>query len=315
MVSRDAQWNGAERDARSAPVHSASRLTEVPLGKRDLPTLTALTPTASGRMAQPLKLKPGQKIRLKDFDPNYRDGTHKEAAKSEAAENAAALDELAYRLYAEHRRALLIVLQGMDTSGKDGTIRHVMSRVSPQTCKVVSFKQPNSEELEHDFLWRVHKAVPAHGQLGIFNRSHYEDVLIVRVHELAPKKVWATRYDKINGFEKFLADEGIVVLKFFLHISRDEQRRRLEQRIKTPHKRWKISESDVKERAYWNAYQRAYEDALTKCSTDAAPWHIVPSDRRWYRNLVVGRVVRKTLEQMNPKFPKSTLDLKKLKIQ
>jgi len=266
-------------------------------------------------MAQPLKIKPGQKVRLKGLDPSYHDGTSKKSAQREADENAAALDELAYRLYAEHQRALLIVLQGMDTSGKDGTIRHVMSRVSPQTCKVVSFKQPNSEELEHDFLWRVHKAVPPHGQLGIFNRSHYEDVLIVRVHELAPKKVWSARYEKINEFENLLVSEGIVILKFFLHISRDEQRRRLEQRIKAPHKRWKISESDIKERMYWDDYQRAYEDALTKCSTDAAPWYIVPSDRRWYRNLVVGRVVRKALEQMNPQFPKSTLDLKKLKIK
>jgi PPK2 family polyphosphate:nucleotide phosphotransferase len=266
-------------------------------------------------MAQPLKLKPGEKIRLKDFDPRNHDGTTKLAAKREADKNAAALDELAYRLYAEHRRALLIVLQGMDTSGKDGTIRHVMSRVSPQTCKVVSFKQPNAEELEHDFLWRVHKAVPPHGMLGIFNRSHYEDVLVVRVHELAPKKVWSGRYETINQFESFLTNEGIVILKFFLHISRDEQRRRLEERISAPKKRWKISEADVKEREYWAAYQRAYEDALTKCNTSDAPWHIVPSDRRWYRNLVVGRVVRKTLEDMDPRFPKSTLDLKKLKIK
>src|SRR5215472_8671824 len=163
-------------------------------------------------MSQPLKVKPGTRVRLADFSTSYHEGLDKEEGLARAQTNADSLDELAYRLYAEHRRALLIVLQGMDTSGKDGTIRHVMSRVSPQTCKVVSFKQPNSEELEHDFLWRIHRAVPPHGQIGIFNRSHYEDVLVVRVHELVEKSVWKSRYEKINGFEKFLISEGNVIL-------------------------------------------------------------------------------------------------------
>jgi PPK2 family polyphosphate:nucleotide phosphotransferase len=203
----------------------------------------------------------------------------------------------------------------MDTSGKDGTIRHVMSRVSPQTCKVVSFKQPNSEELEHDFLWRVHRAVPPHGQIGIFNRSHYEDVLVVRVHELVEKSVWKSRYQKINNFEEFLTSEGIVILKFFLHISRDEQRERLRARIEDQHKRWKISEADVAERRFWDDYQRAYEDALTECNTHDAPWYIVPADHKWYRNLVVGQVVHDTLKEMDPQYPPAPKDLAKLVIE
>ncbi|HEV2972764.1 MAG TPA: PPK2 family polyphosphate kinase [Pirellulales bacterium] len=266
-------------------------------------------------MSQPLKVKPGAKVQLKDFDPDFHDGIEKQAALEEAAKNADALDELAYRLYAEHRRALLIVLQGMDTSGKDGTIRHVMSRVSPQTCKVVSFKQPNSEELEHDFLWRVHRAVPPKGQIGIFNRSHYEDVLVVRVHHLVEKSVWKSRYEKINLFEKFLAQEGTTILKFFLHISRDEQRERLLKRIEDPHKLWKISEADVAERKYWDDYQRAYEDAIAECGADHASWYIVPANHKWYRNLVVGRVVHETLKQMDPKFPAAAKDLTKLVIE
>jgi PPK2 family polyphosphate:nucleotide phosphotransferase len=266
-------------------------------------------------MSQLLKVKPGAKVRLKDFDPDFHDGIEKEAALDEAAKNAEALDALAYRLYAEHRRALLIVLQGMDTSGKDGTIRHVMSRVSPQTCKVVSFKQPNSEELEHDFLWRVHRAVPPKGQIGIFNRSHYEDVLVVRVHELVEKSVWKSRYEKINLFEKFLADEGTTILKFFLHIGRDEQRERLRKRIEDPHKLWKICEADVAERKYWDDYQRAYEDAITECGAGDAPWYIIPANHKWYRNLVVGRVVHEALKEMDPRFPAATTDLTKLVIE
>jgi len=265
-------------------------------------------------MSQPLKVKPGTRIRLADFSTSYHDGLDKEEGLARAEKNAEALDELAYRLYAEHRRALLIVLQGMDTSGKDGTIRHVMSRVSPQTCKVVSFKQPNSEELEHDFLWRIHRAVPPHGQIGIFNRSHYEDVLVVRVHELVEKSVWKSRYEKINGFEKFLISEGNVILKFFLHVSRDEQRDRLRARIKDEYKRWKISEADVAERRYWDDYQRAYEDALSECNTHDAPWYIVPSDHKWYRNLAVSQVICDTLKEMDPQYPPAPKDLAKLVI-
>ena len=266
-------------------------------------------------MSQQLKVKPGTNVRLEDFSPSFHDRLEKEEALSKAAEHAEALDELAYRLYAEHRRALLIVLQGMDTSGKDGTIRHVMSGVSPQTCKVVSFKQPNSEELEHDFLWRIHRATPPHGQIGIFNRSHYEDVLVVRVHGLVEKSVWKSRYAKINEFEKFLTQEGTTILKFFLHISRDEQAERLRKRIDDPHKCWKISEADVAERRFWDDYQRAYEDAINECSTDVAPWYIVPADHKWYRNLIVSRIVHETLQKMDPQFPPAPKDLAKLVVE
>jgi PPK2 family polyphosphate:nucleotide phosphotransferase len=266
-------------------------------------------------MSQPLKVKPGTKVRLADFSPDFHEGLDKSDGVAEGAKHAAALDELAYRLYAEHRRALLVVLQGMDTSGKDGTIRHVMSGVSPQTCKVVSFKQPNSEELEHDFLWRVHRAVPPKGQIGIFNRSHYEDVLVVRVHELVEKSEWKSRFAKINEFERYLTQEGTTILKFFLHISRDEQRDRLRRRIEDPHKRWKISEADVAERRFWDDYQQAYEDALTQCSTNFAPWSIVPADHKWYRNLVVSRTVHETLLEMDPTFPSPKVDLAKLVVE
>jgi PPK2 family polyphosphate:nucleotide phosphotransferase len=265
-------------------------------------------------MWQPLKVKPGTSIHLEEFKAGFHDGLDKEEGLAKAAKNADALDELAYKLYAEHRRSLLIVLQGMDTSGKDGVIRHVMSHVSPQNCKVVSFKVPNAEEREHDFLWRIHRSVPPAGSIGIFNRSHYEDVLVVRVHNLVEKSEWKTRYEKINKFERFLTDEGTTILKFFLHISRDEQRDRLRSRIEDPHKCWKISEADVAERKFWDDYQRAYEDALTECNTDYAPWYIVPADHKWYRNLIVGRVVRDTLEEMNPKFPQPPKDLAKLVI-
>src|SRR4029077_11701999 len=199
--------------------------------------------------------------------------------------NVAVLDELAYRLYAENKRSLLIVLQGMDTSGKDGTIRHVMQGFNPSCCTVVSFKQPSAEELDHDFLWRIHNAAPRRGEVAIFNRSHYEDVLVVRVHELGPRSVWARRYAEINEFEHLLHQHGTTVLKFFLHISRDEQLQRLLERLEEPHKHWKFSEGDLAERQKWKEYQRAYQDALARCSTEHAPWFLIPSDRKGYRDL------------------------------
>ncbi len=265
-------------------------------------------------MPQSIKVKPGEKIRLSDYDPDHHEGLDKAEGLKQSTVHAQALDELAYRLQAEHRRALLVVLQGMDTSGKDGTIRHVMSHVSPQTCKVASFKAPTGAELEHDFLWRIHNVCPPRGSIGIFNRSHYEDVLVVRVHDLVPKHEWKTRYEKINEFEKYLVGEGTAILKFFLHISPDEQRERLQARVDDPHKRWKISPSDVAERKFWDDYMLAYEEALMRCSTADAPWHIVPANHKWYRNLVVARTVHETLKEMNPQFPKSTLDLSKMQI-
>ena len=255
-------------------------------------------------MTQPITVPPGTKIRLDDFDPGYAgDVEGKKEASKELAANSRALADLGYRLYAEHRRALLLVLQGMDTAGKDGTIRHVMRGFNPQSCRVKSFKQPSIEELDHDFLWRISRALPPKGDVGIFNRSHYEDVLVVRVHNLVPKSEWQTRYDRINAFEKLVVEGGTTIVKVFLFISKERQRTRLQARLDNPDKRWKFSHADVKERGYWDEYTRAYEEALTRCNTDHAPWHIVPSNRKWYRNLIVSRILCKTLRKMDPQFP------------
>jgi PPK2 family polyphosphate:nucleotide phosphotransferase len=255
-------------------------------------------------MSHPLTPPPLSKVKLADFDPEYVDGDWtKETAKQRLAENSLALTELAYRLYAEDRRSVLLVLQGMDTSGKDGTIRNVTAGVNPHSFEITAFKQPSAEELDHDYLWRIHLAEPNYGQIGIFNRSHYEDVLVVRVHELVPKSVWKQRYEQINSFERTLVENRVSLIKCFLHISKDEQKERLEARLDDPTKRWKFSRKDLEERKYWDAYQDAYEDVLTRCNTEHAPWHIVPANRKWYRNLVVSNLLRKTLEDMNPQYP------------
>jgi len=255
-------------------------------------------------MTQPFSPPPLSKVKLADFDPRYVDGDwDKLKAGARIKENTIVLRELAYRLYAENRRAVLLVLQGMDTSGKDGTIRKVTTGINPLSIQIADFKQPTAEELDHDFLWRVHRETPNRGHIGIFNRSHYEDVLIVRVHKLVPKSVWRRRYDHINDFERLLVDSGTAVLKCFLHISPQEQRERFEARLKDPTKRWKFSANDLKERKLWDDYQQAYEDALTHCNTEHAPWHIVPADRKWNRNLVVSNLLRETLEKLDPQFP------------
>ncbi len=267
-------------------------------------------------MKQPLCLAPGKKIRLKDFDAGSTGGIKsKKKVRAELAENVAALDGLGYRLYAENRRSLLLVLQGMDSAGKDGTIRHVMQGFNPQSCRVTAFKQPGVEELAHDFLWRVSLAVPRKGFIGIFNRSHYEDVLVVRVHNLVPKEEWESRYQRINLFEKMLSDGGVTIVKIFLHVSRQEQRRRLQARLDDPEKRWKFSRADLRERRYWNDYQWAYDAAITRCNTKHAPWYIVPADHKWYRNLAVSRILRKTLERMAPQFPPAEEGLEGLVIE
>ena len=252
----------------------------------------------------------GEKVHLAEYDTRDVDGDgNKMSAAAQINENTAVSTDLAYRLYASNQRAVLLVLQGMDTSGKDGTIRTVMSGVNPQSFSIVSFKQPSSEELDHDFLWRIHKAVPRRGEIGIFNRSHYEDVLIVRVHNLVPEKEWRSRYDRINEFEELLVEGGVTIVKCFLHISKDEQRERLQARLDNPDKRWKFNKSDLSERKLWDDYQQAYEDALTRCNTHHAPWHIIPADRKWYRNLVVSRILRETLEKLNPQFPEPATNL------
>lgn len=244
------------------------------------------------------KVKEGTHVKLKDYDSDYSgEHSNRADAEKELTKLTQELSEMQELLAAAHHLSVLIILQGMDTSGKDGTIRHVLGQVNPQGCIVHSFKAPTQEELEHDFLWRIHKATPAKGMIGVFNRSHYEDVLIVRVHNLVPKDVWEQRYKEINQFEKLLARNGTIILKFFLHISYEEQEQRFLAREKDKDKAWKISVDDWKERAYWNDYQAAYEDALSKCSTDEAPWYIVPANHKWYRNLAIAETLVQTMKR------------------
>jgi PPK2 family polyphosphate:nucleotide phosphotransferase len=249
---------------------------------------------------------PGQKVDLDKYDPDEVRG-HKVEAKEKSSAIQTRLGELQELLFASHDRKVLIVLQGMDTSGKDGTIRHVMGGFNPQGTRVVSFGKPSLEELDHDYLWRVHRQVPRKGEVVVFNRSHYEDVLVVRVHSLVPKTIWKRRYDQIRSFEQILFEEGAVILKFFLHISRDEQRARLQARIADPKKRWKFQHGDLEERKLWDDYQRAYEDALSKTSTDRAPWYIVPANQKWYRNYVVASIVVDAMESLHLKYPEIDL--------
>jgi PPK2 family polyphosphate:nucleotide phosphotransferase len=253
---------------------------------------------------QPTTFKPGKKIRLARLDPadtgKYRNS---DSAQPRLDKTIARLSGLQDRLYAENRDAVLVVLQGMDTSGKDGTVKHVMSGVNPAGVRVIAFKVPSEEEADHDFLWRAHQAMPRRGEIVIFNRSHYEDVLAARVHSLVRKAVWRRRYAMINAFERLLSDNGVTIVKFFLHISKDEQKRRLQERLKDPEKNWKFKPADLKERTRWDDYQSAYEDALTRCNTAWAPWHVVPADAKWYRNHVVAKALVKTLERLAPGYP------------
>jgi PPK2 family polyphosphate:nucleotide phosphotransferase len=266
-------------------------------------------------MIDRMNVTPGRKFELVKHSPSATPGCKdKAAAKKPLERNLAKLEALQYRLYAENRRALLIVLQGMDASGKDGAIRHVMSGLNPQGCTVTSFKAPTVEELDHDFLWRIHRAIPARGDFGIFNRSHYEDVIVARVHDLVPRAVCRRRYEEINAFERGLAENGVTIVKFFLNVSREEQKRRLQERLDDPSRHWKINPLDFVERKHWDAYMRAYEAALTACSTERAPWWVIPSDHKWYRNLAISEVLVETLEAMNPQFPKTSADLSKIKL-
>ena len=263
-----------------------------------------------------LMVKPDKKIKLNDFDPEYTAGfKDKKEAEELLIKNRQRLRELQYLLYAEDKYCLLIVLQGMDASGKDGTIRHVMYGANPQGCKVTSFKQPSHEELDHDFLWRIHKSLPPKGEIGIFNRSHYEDVLVVRVHKLVPKSIWSKRYRQINEFEKILALNNIKILKFFLHISKEEQKERFKKRRDNPKKNWKMNPNDLKERKLWDKYVKAYEDAINKCSKEWAPWFIIPSNKKWFRNLAISQIIVDMLESLNMKLPKADFDPKTLIIK
>ncbi len=259
-------------------------------------------------------VKPGSKVRLSGWKTDLTCGLKSKAeSRHEISKNVQRLAELQYRLFAESKRAVLVVLQALDAGGKDGTIRHVMGPMNPQSCKVTSFKVPTEEELSHDFLWRIHKAVPARGEVGIFNRSHYEDVLVVRVHGLAPRKVWSRRYAQINDFEKMLAASGVHILKFFLHVSKGEQLKRLKARLQDPTKHWKANRKDFEERKHWDEYQDAYEDILRRCSKPWAPWYIIPADKKWFRNLAVSEILVETLESLNMQFPPPAADLASIK--
>ncbi|MBL8132107.1 MAG: polyphosphate kinase 2 family protein [Anaerolineae bacterium] len=252
---------------------------------------------------QPLIPPFGKKVHLEDYDPSFTNGMSKDDAKAREKKLEARMGELQEMLYAQGTQSLLVVLQAMDAGGKDGAIKHVFDAVNPQGVGVTAFKQPTPEELAHDFLWRVHPHVPPKGYIGIFNRSHYEDVLVVRVNQLVPQEVWEKRYEHINAFERLIAERGTRILKFFLHISRDEQKRRFQERLDDPSKQWKFAMGDLPIREQWDDYMKAYEAVLTRCHTEAAPWHVVPANKKWYRDLVITQSIVQALEEMEVRYP------------
>jgi PPK2 family polyphosphate:nucleotide phosphotransferase len=266
-------------------------------------------------LARELIVRPGSKIKLARVDAADTHGVSKAAAAGQLIKHLERLSALQYELYAEAKHSLLVVLQGIDAGGKDGTIQHVMSGLNPQGVDVTSFKVPEGAEKRHDYLWRIHRAIPEWGKIGIFNRSHYEDVLVVRVHNLVPKPVWSERYDQINDFERTLDQCGVRIVKFLLYISKDEQAKRFRERIDDKQKNWKFSPADLKERDYWDQYIQAYEEMLRKCSKDHAPWYVIPANHKWFRNLAVSQILCHTLESMKLKFPKPTADLSAIKIK
>jgi PPK2 family polyphosphate:nucleotide phosphotransferase len=263
-----------------------------------------------------LRVRPGRPIRLRDVDPDDIGGfADKKAARDSLEQDLERLRERQRLLYADGRQALLVVLQAMDTGGKDGTVRHVMSGLNPSGCTVTSFKAPCPHDLAHDFLWRIHRETPARGVVGVFNRSHYEDVLVVRVRELVPPNVWKARYQQINEFERMLTENGTRIVKFYLHISKGEQKRRLKERLSDPQKNWKFSEGDIAERKLWPRYAEAYEDAINRCSTEWAPWYVVPANVKWARDAMVARVLLETMDSMRLRWPKITGRARKTKIR
>ena len=266
-------------------------------------------------LAKRLKVEPGSKVKLSDIDPDFH-GTHEseDEAKAELQHNLDRITELQRKLYADRHHCLLIVLQGIDGAGKDGTCWHVVGAMDPQGVSVAGFKQPTAEERDHDFLWRVHPHAPGLGQVAVFNRSHYEDVLVVRVHDLVPKHVWKQRFEFINNWERLLVEEkNTTILKFFLYISKDEQLSRFKDRLDDPTRQWKISDSDYSERKLWDKYIDAFEAAISKCSTEHAPWFVIPSNHKWFRNLAVSEIVVRAMEDMNLSLPKPTVDLQKIR--
>ena len=254
------------------------------------------------------RVKPGAELSLADFPCADDGGWEKRQAKRQFARLSERLCELQELLFVDGRHALLVVLQAMDAAGKDSTLRAVFGPVNPQGCRVVSFKAPSPRELHHDYLWRVHDATPEHGHITVFNRSHYEDVLVARVNALVTETVWRRRYRHINDFERLLADEGTLILKFYLHVSKDYQRQRLQRRLDRPDKQWKFNPKDLDARKRWADYMRAYEEALSRCSTDAAPWYVIPAEQRWYRNLLVVQALVDALEKLRLRYPEPDFD-------
>jgi PPK2 family polyphosphate:nucleotide phosphotransferase len=262
------------------------------------------------------RIEHDSKLKLDKIDPNFTNKHNdKDSVEVETSEHVDKMRKLQYLLYAEGKRSLLVCLQALDAAGKDGTINHVLGAMNPQGCKVYGFKTPSKEELAHDFLWRIHARTPVKGEVVIFNRSHYESVLVERVHKLVPKEIWSERYDLINEFERGLVANGTHIIKLFLHISADEQLRRFKQRIDDPARHWKISEFDYTERKHWDEYQKAYEDAISKTSTKHAPWYVIPSNHKWFRNLAVSNIIVETLKSLDMEFPAPTVDIEKIRQQ
>lgn len=263
-------------------------------------------------MKQPVIVSPP--VRIKDFNPAYCHGLEKDPTREQTERLGKRLGELQQLLRADARYSVVILLQGMDASGKDGAVKRVFAHTDPLSLEVTNFKAPSSEELAHDYLWRIHKALPRYGNIGVFNRSHYEDVLVVRVMDLQPEKVWRARFDQINAFEKHLTENRVILLKFFLHVSKEEQAIRLQARLEDKRKNWKFEAADLKMREKWPEFQHAYEEVLNRCSTNVAPWHVVPADRKWYRDFVIASSVVEALEKLNLKWPKPREDWAKIKI-
>jgi len=290
---------------------SSSRFNVYQMPSPEMPVLKRTGPVPLISLDKPFIVEPKTEVRLHEINPGYHGSYEsREAALPQIRSLAQKLDQLQYLMYAEKKHSLLIVLQGLDASGKDGVIRHILTGMNPAGCRVVCFKQPKPAELDHDFLWRVHPHLPAKGEVSVFNRSHYEDVLIVRVHNFAQVNVWSKRYEMINDFERLLVMENdTTVLKFFLYISKDEQLARFKQRLDDPSRHWKISEADYEERALWSRYMDAFEDMLSKTSTRYAPWFVIPSNQKWFRDLAVSQIVTRTLEDLNMQLPKPAVDI------
>ena len=267
------------------------------------------------RLARQLIVPSTGRFTLDSVDPSATHGIDKDEAIEKLEKNRERLGALQYLLYAEQKRALLVVLQGIDAGGKDGTIRHVLTGMNPQGVRVTPFKAPEGAEKRHDYLWRVHNAVPEQGMIGIFNRSHYEDVLVVRVHNLVPRSVWSKRYRQINDFERMLTENGVTIAKFLLYISKDEQARRFRARLEEKSKNWKFSEADIRERQYWDQYMDAFNDVLRKCSTPYAPWYVIPADRKWFRNFAIASILIHTLKSMKLRLPSAPQDLSHIEFE